>query len=60
MVTSFVSGAKAYIKGELEPEGTTTVADLGFRFRQITVIACVVTLFQTASGLCKHFSFGQA
>jgi len=41
--------AKGYIKRELEPEGTTTVADLGFlgfRFRQITVIERVVALCQ--------------
>ena len=41
--------AKGYIKRELEPEGTTKVADLGFlgfRFRQITVIERVVALCQ--------------
>jgi len=41
--------AKGYIKRELEPEGTTKVADLGFlgfRFRQITVIELVVALCQ--------------
>ena len=45
--------AKGYIKRELEPEGTTTVADLefwGFRFTQITVITCVVALCQTVGG----------
>ena len=41
-----------------------SVADLGFlevkfRFRQITTIACVVTLCQ-AGGMEEHFSFGCA
>jgi len=44
---------------------STVVVDLGvlggeFRFRQITVIARIATLCQTARGQRKHFSFGQA